>query len=242
MLGRYPEAVRSCAALEGRVPALVALTCRAPALAATGADASAADSSALLPQSAAGGAWAPLGAGRASLLGRRSRRGAEPHLRAALREDPERPLHPRAATPISLLDLRRRDGGRRPCWQARPGRRLLLRLAIAETGAVARAQVSRASALCASGSPPPAAGATASTAASRRGSRWPIEKDAAAALALALASWRVQREPWDARLVLEAARRRVRREQRAAGAAGRGLRGRARDGGGWRRGPGRMAR
>ena len=59
---------------------------------------------------------------------------------------------------------------------------------------------------CASASPPPPAGATASHAREQSRFALEVESDAPAALALALESWRVQREPWDARLVLAAAR------------------------------------
>jgi tetratricopeptide (TPR) repeat protein len=204
--GRYPEALRSCEALAAGQPAL-GPTCRAPALAATGRAAQAA--AALEP--ALSGRPSPAMAWTHSVLGEihhwsADPARAEPHLQAALRLDPG-DRYTRGLLADLLLDGQRWDevvALLDPLAEADDA--LLLRLAIAEQRR-SGPRASRWTGLL----------RARFAAAARRGDRvhareqarfaLEIQGDARGALALALESWGVQREPWDARLVLEAARR-----------------------------------
>jgi hypothetical protein len=192
--GRYREALHSCAAL-GEQTALLALTCRAPALAATGADPGAELEQRLAGQG--GDAWARSVLGELRFWAG-DPAGAERHLRAALAEDPG-DRYTRGLLADLLLDSGR-PGEVVSLLAGQTDDAALLRLAIARRGRGGEAAELRARFT--------AARERADTTHSREQSRFAlaIDQDAPTALALALDSWRVQREPWDARLVLAAAR------------------------------------
>ena len=81
---------------------------------------------------------------------------------------------------------------------------LLLRLALADQ-ALGSPELAAHVQSCATASPRRACAATACTAAKRRASPSSCLAQPQAALALARDNWEVQREPWDARILLEAA-------------------------------------
>jgi Tfp pilus assembly protein PilF len=203
--GRFREARESCAALAGLVSPLVQVACRAPIDGLTGRarPARQAMEQALgSAGSAAEQAWAH------SILGELcswagDAVAAERHLAQALRLDPD-DRYTRGALADLLLDGGRAEQARALVIGRESDDGLLLRLALAE----AALRGPRAAAL--------AAELRARFAASRRRGEavhqreearfaLALEGDGARALALAREGWGVQREPWDARLLLEAA-------------------------------------
>jgi len=222
--GRYDEALASCAALDRLAPPFVRAACRAPALGLTGRAAQAAQTlAAALPEahSRAEVAW-----GRALLadlaLWSGDDAGAEAMQRAVLALAPD-DSYARAALCDRLLDAGRYD----EVLALTDGRdaddTLLLRRALACAAAAAAA--SAAPAANAGAGPvrttASAAGPVIDMMAARfeasrlRGDRvhqreesrfaLAVRHDAAAALRLAQENWQVQREPADARVLLEAA-------------------------------------
>jgi len=209
VVGRYADARRDCAALAGRVAAIVVIGCQAVPASLSG-DAAAAYAALTQTLAYAGGdsgvrEWALTLAAEIA-----ARRGdfaaAERHFRAALALDP-RDAYLKGAYADFLLDRNRpaevlpllRDDTRNDI--------LLLRLALAEQRLPEqrRAFAEHREDL-----------AARFDAARRRGDsmhrreearfRLALENDPKGALALARANWAVQREPADLRILLEAAR------------------------------------
>jgi hypothetical protein len=202
---RYAEALASCDALADRAPPFVRAACRAPALGVTGHLTEAAEALAAVvgqARSLAEATWA-----RAVLadLARWSgdARGAEALLRATLALAPND-----GQTRAALADLLLDEGRGAEIAALVAGREeddgLLLRKALAAVNATPPSRNDAVRAM------------TARFAASRlRGDRVHLreearfalatERDPARALALARENWKVQREPDDARVLLEAA-------------------------------------
>jgi predicted Zn-dependent protease len=204
--GRHAQGLASCARLEDLASPLVVAACRAPLLGVTGRAHSAVAALARemrFARTPVEAAWAEgLLADLALWSG--DARGAETRLRAILRRDPD----DRAAR-VALADLYL-DEGRAPEAAALAGGRdqddgLLLRLALARAaqGAdrhgdpAARAVQARFE----------AARLRGDTVHQREEARFLLEvvRDPARALSLAEQNWRIQKEPADARLLLEAA-------------------------------------
>jgi hypothetical protein len=203
---RYDEALGSCAALAGRASPFVQAACQAPALALTGRASAAAE--ALAGALPGAGSRAEIAWGRSLLadlaLWSGDDRGAEVMLRSVLSLSPG-DSYARAALCDRLLD----DGQLAEVLALTEGRdaddALLLRRALA-----------RAAAGAGDGDPAIATMGARFDAARLRGDRvhqreesrfeLAVRHDAAAALRLAQGNWQVQREPADARVLLEAAR------------------------------------
>jgi hypothetical protein len=206
--GRYADARRDCAALNGRVQPIVFLGCDAVPASLSGAAAGAYD--ALVAELDAGHGSADMREW-ALRLSRKSRRAAdfdaaERHFREALALDP-RDAYLKSAYADFLID-RDRPQDVLPLLRddvANDG--LLLRLVLAErrVPAARDAFIAHRNEL-----------AARFAAAQRRGDslhrreearfRLDIERDTTSALALARANWAVQREPADLRILVDAAR------------------------------------
>jgi hypothetical protein len=213
--GRYRDALASCAALERRASPFVQAACRAPALALSGRAAEAASALArALPDAAT---RPELAWGRSLLaelaLWSGDDAGAEALLRAVLALAPG-DGYARAALCDRLLDAGQLDEVLALTDGHEADDALLLRRALARAAAGA------------SGDPAIATMAARFAAARLRGDRvhqreesrfaLAVRHDAAAALRLAQENWQVQREPADARVLLEAA-------QAASAGAGAGV-------------------
>jgi predicted Zn-dependent protease len=218
VMGRYREALSSCDALAGRAPVLVGLTCRAPALAATGGDAT----EEIERRLGRGGpdGWAQGVVGELRFWAG-DRGAAERHLRAAIGVDPG-DRYTRGVYADLLLDAGR-GGEVQALLAGQTDDASLVRLAIAGRGGEGRSQAGTGTAVEELRARFAAARDRGDTLHAREQARFAlaIEGDAETALRLALESWRVQHEPWDARLVLEAGRavRSMTPGQRAAVAA-----------------------
>jgi len=205
---RYTEALATCARLDGLASPFVRAACRAPLLGLTGHAADAAAALAGVLGQAAGPSEAAWGRVLLAELARAAgdERGAETLLRSVLALAPSD-----GAARAALCDLLLDDGRAGEVAPLVRGREdddgLLLRLALAE-------------ATPGEGSGTPSSGAAARVAARfaasrergdtvhrREESRFAlhVERDPARALRLAVANWEVQREPADARVLLEAA-------------------------------------
>jgi hypothetical protein len=207
--GRYAEAQATCA----RVPGFVGLACAAPARAALGA-----------PRAVVAGltrALGTVGPGEAawghSLAGEiaywAGDAAAERHLRAALALDPG-DGYSRLVLADLLLDAGRTDEVRTLLAGREGDDASLLRLALAER----QGGGPRAAALSEElGARHAAARRRGDETHAREEARYLLQlaDDPRAALARALASWSVQHEPWDARLVLAAARDNVAKDNEA---------------------------
>jgi hypothetical protein len=204
--GRHAEGLASCARLEDLAPPLVVAACRAPLLGVTGRARGAATALARemrFARSPAEAAWAEgLLADLAVWSG--DARGAEARLRAILARAPG----DRGAR-AALADLYL-DEGRAPEAAALAGERdqddgLLLRLALARADQGAdRAADPAARAMAARFE---AARLRGDSVHQREEARFAlvVAQDPARALRLAAQNWRTQREPADARILLEAA-------------------------------------
>ena len=200
---RYAEALATCARLDGLASPFVGAACRAPLLGLTGHAADAAVALAGLLGQAAGPSEAAWGRVLLAELARAAgdERGAETLLRSVLALAPSD-----AAARAALCDLLLDDGRAGEVAPLVRGREdddgLLLRLALAEgpgtpsSGAAARVAARFA-----------ASRERGDTVHRREESRFAlhVERDPARALRLAVANWEVQREPADARVLLEAA-------------------------------------
>ena len=202
VLGRYPEALAGCDAVERLTARAWGAACRAPALARTGKLAEAEASLA----AALAGADADERAYTESILGEigywAGRPGAEATLRHALAADPS-DVYTRGVLADLLLDQGRAVEARALVAGHEANDALLLRLVLAERmlgegGTPARAQLDARLA---------AARLRGDAVHQREEARLALsDDDAPRALALALAGFAAQREPWDIRLVLDAAR------------------------------------
>ncbi len=206
VVGRYADGRQSCEPLRRLAAGWVTATCFASIDSLTGRakDAYTRLGAALLrdpPSDPAGKAWAQ------STLGEIAQRagdddGAERSYRLALEADPS-DVYARAALSDLLLD-RKRPAEVLPLLagkEADDG--LLLRLAIAETAAKAAGATEHVATLRARHAASRARGDVVHR---REQARFELTfGDRAAALALARANWDVQKEPWDARVLLEAA-------------------------------------
>jgi len=204
--GRYREALASCAALAGRASPFVQAACQAQPLALSGQSVEAAE--ALARQLPAAASRAEVVWGRSLLadlaLWSGDEAGAEALMRAVLAQSPG-DGYARAALCDRLLDAGRLDQVLALTEGREGDDALLLRRALARAAAGAGA-----------GDPAIATMAARFQAARLRGdrvhqreeSRFALATghDAAAALRLARDNWQVQREPADARVLLEAAR------------------------------------
>jgi predicted Zn-dependent protease len=205
--GRYDEARQSCAPLSRLAPELVFAVCETSIDAVTGQAGPAYD---LLQQtiaraprlSPAENEWARSTLGEIAL-----RRGhdvdAESDFRAALALDPD-DAYVLAAYADLLLDLGRPGEAAKLVAGRTDNDGLLLRLALAEARTRAPEAAEHAAML---GARFDASHLRGDTVHRREEARFvlAIRGDARAALALATANWGVQREPWDVRVVLEAA-------------------------------------
>ena len=207
VLGRYDEARTSCAPLARLAPELVLTVCETSLDALTGSAAPAYDRLAAAIArapgiSAAERAWATSTLGEiAQRLGRDA--DAERAFQAALAIDPE-DSYVRAAYADLLLDLRRPAEAAKLAEGRTDNDNLLLRLALAEKATGAPGANDHAELL---GARYDASRLRGDTVHRREEARFAlgIRADAPAALALARANWGVQREPWDLRVLLEAA-------------------------------------
>lgn len=203
VLGRYAEARKSCEALVSLVPEALQVACLAPIQALTGAatQARAALETALRHardprdqaylHSLAGEIAYWSGASEAS----------ERHLHAALAIDAG-DRYTRALYADLLLDTGRAREARQLVQAHRTDDALLLREALAEL----RLEQTDKPALAKARAGFAASRLRGDTVHQREEARlWLAQGDAKQALALALSSWAVQHEAWDARLVLEAA-------------------------------------
>jgi predicted Zn-dependent protease len=205
--GRYDEARQSCGPLVRLAPELVFTVCETSIDAVSGHAAPAYDrleqALARPPRlSPAEEEWARSTLGEIALrLGRDA--DAERNFQTALAVDPD-DAYVLAAYADLLLDLDRPA----PAAQLVSGRTdndgLLLRLALAERKMRAREAAAHAEML---GARFDASRLRGDTVHRREESRYQlgVRGDARAALALAVANWGVQREPWDVRVFLEAA-------------------------------------
>jgi predicted Zn-dependent protease len=217
--GRYDEARASCRPLERLAPELVLAACQASIDALTGraSDAYEQLSGAL---ASSGGApsdetqWATSILGEIAVrLGRDA--DAEGAFRAALAADPG-DRYALGALADLLIDLGRPADAARLCADGTDDDNLLLRLALAEKTAGSPGAARSAELLAARYEASRLRGDTVHR---REESRFAlgVRGDARAALDLALANWQVQREPWDVRVLLEAA---LAARDRAAAAPG----------------------
>jgi tetratricopeptide (TPR) repeat protein len=204
--GRYREARQSCAALAPLAAPLVSRACLAPIDGLTGkagAARSMMEEALTSAGSAAERAWAH------SILGELCRWGgdaaaAERHLGEAIRLDPD-DRYARGVLADLLLDAGRAGDARTVLEGRESDDGLLLRLALAE----AALRGPRAAALAQELRERFAASRRRGEAVHQREEArfaLAIEADPTRALALAREGWQAQREPWDARLLLEAAR------------------------------------
>jgi tetratricopeptide (TPR) repeat protein len=200
--GEYAEAEKSCAALEGRAPALVGLVCRAPLLGLRGQASKAAES---IEAGLAGGGgelrpWALSVAGELFQFGGDAAR-ASADFESALKLYPTDD-YSRGAWADLLLDERRPLDAVKLLVGHESNDALLLRLCLAQRAA--RVEESA----CPLISERVAATRQRGDVVHRREeSRFAlqVEKDARKALELARANFEVQREPADVRVLLEAA-------------------------------------
>jgi len=207
---RYAEGLAACARLDVLASPFVRAACRAPLLGLTGRAASAASELAGVLDQAVGSVEAAWGRALLADLARSAGddAGAEALLRSVLVLAPSDGAA-RAALCDLLLDAGRAQEVPPLVRGHEEDDGLLLRLALAEE-ALAESD----------GIPPPSRGAAATVAArfaasrergdtvhQREESRFAlhVEHDPARALGLAIANWEVQREPADARALLEAA-------------------------------------
>jgi predicted Zn-dependent protease len=205
--GRYEEAKASCQPLVRLAPELVHVVCETSIDAVTGGAAAAYDRLASVIAtsrrlSPAENEWAVSTLGEiAQRMGRDA--DAEKHFREALALDPDDPYVVSALADL-LLDLGRPKEAEALVHGKTDNDNLLLRLALAESqghvGDVrAHAKLLRERF--------DASHLRGDTVHRREEARFVLglEDDPAAALALARANWDVQREPWDVRVLLEAA-------------------------------------
>jgi len=209
---RYDEGLASCARLAGLASPFVRAACRAPLLGLTGRAAGGATELAGVLDQAAGPAEAAWGRAVLADLARSEgdERGAEALLRSVLALAPS-DRGARAALCDLLLDAGRADEVAALVRGHEDDDGLLLRLALAEaTPGQARegAGVSARDGAAATVAARFAASRERGDAVHQREeSRFAlhVERDPARALRLAIANWDVQREPADARALLEAA-------------------------------------
>jgi len=207
---RYAEALATCARLDGLASPFVQAACRAPLLGLTGHAANAAAELAGVLGQAAGPSEAAWGRVLLAELARSDgdERGAETLLRSVLRLAPSD-----GAARAALCDLLLDAGRAREVPPLVRGREdddgLLLRLALADAtlGNGAGAPSSGAGAGARVAARFAASRERGDTVHRREESRFAlhVEHDPARALRLAVANWDVQREPADARALLEAA-------------------------------------
>jgi Tfp pilus assembly protein PilF len=203
--GRYAEARLSCTALARMTSALVALACEAPIDGLTGRARPA--RRAMEAALATAGrpderAWAHSILGELCLW-TGDRAAAERHFSEALRMDPD-DRYARGAYADLLLDAGRAAEARALVADRESDDGLLLRLVLAETALGGP----RAQALAVALKERFAASRLRGEAVHQREEArfaLAIERDAVRALALAREGWSAQREPWDARLLIEAA-------------------------------------
>jgi Tfp pilus assembly protein PilF len=203
--GRYREARESCSMLAPLVSPLVSRACQAPIDGLTGktAAARAAMEQALAAAGPDERAWAHSILGELCLWGGDAA-AAERHLGEALRLEPD-DRYARGMLADLLLDAGRPAEARALVAERESDDGLLLRLALAE----AALHGPRAAALAAELRERFAASRRRGEAVHQREEArfaLALEGDPGRALALAREGWRAQREPWDARLLLEAAR------------------------------------
>jgi predicted Zn-dependent protease len=206
--GRYDEALRDCAALQGRTSALVVAACgAAPASLRGDAQRVYGELTALLARpghDATVRVWALTLAGEIAARGA-DPDGAEQHFRAALTLDPRDP-YLKAAYADWLLDAGRPADALAVVRGDERNDALLLRIALAEQRMAEHAAGFAAHRV---------ALAARFAAARQRGDNLhrreearfllAIQNDPKGALALAQANWEVQREPADRRVLLDAA-------------------------------------
>jgi tetratricopeptide (TPR) repeat protein len=205
--GRYAEATKSCGPLARLAPDLVFVVCETSIEALTGRAADAYDRlegtiSRTRHLSPAEDEWARSTLGEIAVrLGRDE--DAERHYRTALVLDPD-DAYLLAAYADLLLDLGRPAEAVALVAHRTENDGLLLRLALAEARLHAPEAQTHAATL---GARFDASRLRGDTVHRREESRFElgIRGNARAALALAVANWDVQREPWDARVLLEAA-------------------------------------
>ena len=205
--GRYEEARQSCAPLARLAPELVVAVCETSIDALTGRAGPAYDRLQSAIARAAGVSadekeWATSTLGEIAVrLGRDA--DAENAFKAALAIDPGDP-YVIAAYADLLLDLGRPAEAAKLCVNKTDNDNLLLRLALAEKAARSPDADTHAELL---GSRYDASRLRGDTVHRREEARFElgIRGDAKAALRLAVANWEVQREPWDLRVLLEAA-------------------------------------
>jgi len=205
---RYAEGLTSCARLDGLASPFVRAACRAPLLGLTGRAAAAATELAGVLDQATGPAETAWGRVLLAELARSDgdERGAEALLRSVVALAPA-DGGARAALCDLLLDAGRADEVPPLVRGHEDDDALLLRLALAEAargngrGAVSSAAAATVAARFA------ASRERGDTVHRREESRFAlhVERDPARALRLAIANWDVQREPADARVLLEAA-------------------------------------
>jgi tetratricopeptide (TPR) repeat protein len=203
--GRYAEARASCAALASLVPPLVRAACEAPLEGLTGrARPARRTMEAALAAARTPGeqAWARSILGELCLWGGDAA-AAERHLAEALRLDPG-DRYTRGAYADLLLDAGRAAEARALVEGRESDDGLLLRLALAEAALGGPRAGELAGMLRARFRASRQRGEAVHQ---REEARFAlgIERDPARALALAQEGWGAQREPWDARLLLEAA-------------------------------------
>ncbi|HET6151080.1 MAG TPA: hypothetical protein VFH68_26325 [Polyangia bacterium] len=203
--GQYRDALASCAALDRRASSFVQAACRAPALALSGR---AAEGAAALARELPGAATrAEVAWGRSLLaelaLWSGDDAGAEALLRAALALAPG-DSYARAALCDRLLDAGRLDEVRALTEGHDADDAILLRRALARAAAGATSDA----AIAIMAARFEAARLRGDRVHQREESRFElaVRHDTAAALRLAQENWQVQREPADARVLLEAAR------------------------------------
>ncbi len=204
VVGRYDDARASCGPLERLAPALVVAVCNAQVDSVTGSAKAAYDR---LAATLAGAPpelrdWALTALGDIAMrLGRDA--DAERHYRDALAIDPADPYAIGALADL-LLDTNRAADAARLVEGLTDNDGLLLRLALAEKTTNSPNATADADKLAARHDASRLRGDVVHR---REQARFElgVRGDAKAALALAVANWSVQREPWDARVVLESA-------------------------------------
>ena len=206
VLSRYDEARASCEKLHGTTRAIVEIVCRAGIDGSSGhaSEAVAALTSALTARGVdpAEVAWARSVRGEISLYAGDAS-AAEPDLRAAVAADSE-DVYSRSLLGDLLLDAHRDAEVLGLVAPAEVNEVLLLRRAIAEKRLHAADASSLSSRLHASTD---ALRERGDATHQREEARLLLEVDgdAARALPVAIANWKVQHEPWDARVLLESA-------------------------------------